>query len=256
MIHTSAIISPKAQLHESVEVGPFSIIEDDVVVGEGSQIASHVLLAEGARIGKNVRIFQGAVIGTVPQDLKFEGEMTLANIGDNTIVREYATINRGTSESGSSDVGQNCMLMAYSHVAHDCKIGDNVIMANSVNLAGHIHIDDYAIIGGIVPVHQFVHIGAHSMIGGGFRVPQDVCPYSLLGGYPLKVIGLNIIGLRRRGFAREAIGVLQTVFKHLFFSNLNTRQAVARILDSVEKTPEVNVILKFIEESSGRGLIK
>ncbi len=255
MIHKTVIISDKAELHESVEVGPFCVIEDNVVVDEGSVIGPHVQLASGARLGKNVRVFQGAVIGSVPQDLKFEGEESLANIGDNTIVREYATINRGTSESGSSDVGANCLLMAYSHIAHDCKIGNNVILANSVNLAGHIHIDEYAIIGGVVPVHQFVHIGAHSMIGGGFRVPQDVCPYALVGGYPMKVMGLNIIGLRRRGFAREAIGVLQSVFKYLFFSNLNTKQAVAKIEDSVEKTPEVQVVLDFIANAT-RGLTK
>ncbi|MCK5126336.1 MAG: acyl-ACP--UDP-N-acetylglucosamine O-acyltransferase [candidate division Zixibacteria bacterium] len=256
MIHKTAIVSSKAEIHDSVEVGPFTVIEDNVVVGEGSKIGSHVQLSSGARLGKNVQVYTGAVIGSVPQDLKFEGEDSLANVGDNTIIREYATFNRGTNESGSSDVGMNCLLMAYSHIAHDCKIGNNVILANSVNLAGHIHIDDHAIIGGIVPVHQFVHIGAHVMIGGGFRVPQDVCPYSMVGGYPLKVMGLNIIGLRRRGFSREAIGMLQKVFKRLFFSNLNTKQAVASIRDEIEKTPEVEVVLRFIENSSGRGITK
>lgn len=255
MIHQTAIISPRAELHESVEVGPFSVIENDVVVGDGCRIGSHVILASGARLGKNVRVFHGAVIATVPQDLKFEGEKTLANIGDNTVVREYATINRGTNESGSSDVGCDCLIMAYAHIAHDCKVGDNVIMANSVNLAGHVHIEDHAIIGGVVPVHQFVHIGSHAMIGGGFRVPQDVCPYSLVGGYPLKVHGLNLIGLRRRSFPRETIGVLQEVFKCLFFSNLNTKQAMARIKDEVAMTPEVEHIIAFVERSE-RGLIK
>lgn len=255
MIHETAIVSPKATIHETADIGPYSIIGDDVVVGEGANIGPHVQLAPGARLGKNVQVHQGAVVGSVPQDLKFEGEQTLANIGDNTTIREYATVNRGTDESGSTDVGANCLLMAYSHVAHDCKIANNVILANSVNLAGHIHIDEYAIIGGVVPVHQFVHIGAHSMIGGGFRVPQDVCPYSLVGGYPMKVMGLNIIGLRRRGFAREAIGVLQNVFKILFFSGLNTRQAVEKIEETIERTPEVNVVLDFIAKST-RGLTK
>ncbi|MEZ5359908.1 MAG: acyl-ACP--UDP-N-acetylglucosamine O-acyltransferase [Candidatus Zixiibacteriota bacterium] len=255
MIHQTAIVSPTAKIHESVEIGPYSIIEDDVVIGEGSIIGSHVQLASGARLGKNVKVFQGAVIGTVPQDLKFGGEITQANIGDSTVIREYVTVNRGTNESGSTDVGPNCLLMAYSHVAHDCKIANNVILANSVNLAGHIHIDEHAIIGGVVPVHQFVHIGAHSMIGGGFRVPQDVCPFSLLGGYPLKVMGLNIVGLRRRGFSREAIGVLQNVFKLLFFSDLNTKQAVEKIEATMERTPEVVTILDFIAAST-RGLAK
>lgn len=255
MIHETAIVSPKATIHESAEIGPFSIVEDDVVIGEGSIIGSHVQLASGARLGKGVKVYQGAVIGSVPQDLKFGGETTQANVGDNTVVREYATINRGTNESGSTDIGPDCLLMAYSHVAHDCKIANNVILANSVNLAGHIHIDEYAIIGGVVPVHQFVHIGAHSMIGGGFRVPQDVCPFALLGGYPLKVMGLNIIGLRRRGFTREAIGALQNVFKILFFSELNTRQAVEKIESTIEKTPEVKTVLDFIAGAT-RGLTK
>ncbi len=255
MIHKTAIVSPKAKLHESVEVGPFAIIEDDVVIGEGSRIGSMALIASGARIGKNVRVFHGAVISSIPQDLKFEGEDTTANIGDNTVVREYATINRGTSESGSTDVGQDCLIMTYAHIAHDCKLGHHVIMANSVNLAGHVHIGDYAIIGGIVPVHQFVKIGAYSMIGGGFRVPRDVCPYALLGGYPLKVIGLNLIGLKRKGFPRETIAVLRQVFKILFFSDLNTSQALEKIKEDVEIIPEVEEIITFIKDSS-RGLIK
>ena len=255
MIHATAIVSPQAKLHESVEVGPYSIIEDNVEIGEGSRIASSALIASGARLGKNVRVFHGAVIGTVPQDLKFEGEETLANIGDGTTVREYATINRGTNESGSSDVGKNCLIMAYAHIAHDCKLGDHVIMANSVNLAGHVEIGDYAIIGGVVPVHQFVKIGAHSMIGGGFRVPQDVCPYALVGGYPLKVMGLNLIGLRRRNYSRETIRSLQDTFKILFFSGLNTTQALAKIKADIEIVPVVQEILTFVEKSN-RGMIK
>ncbi len=255
MIHSTAIVHPKAEVHESVEIGPFSIIEDNVVIAENCAISSHVLIASGTRLGRGIRVFQGAVIGTIPQDLKFEGEETLANIGENTTIREYVTINRGTSESGSTDIGTDCLIMAYAHVAHDCKIGDHVILANSVNLAGHVHIDDYAIIGGVVPVHQFVNIGTHSMIGGGFRVPKDVCPYALMGGYPLKVMGLNLIGLKRRGFSREAIAALQDVFKLLFFSNLNTSQAVARISTEVPLTNEVKQVMEFIQASS-RGINK
>lgn len=255
MIHETAIVSPKAELHESVEVGPFAIIEDNVRIGEGCVIGSSALIGSGARIGKNVRIHHGAVVATIPQDLKFGGEETVANIGDNCVIREYATVNRGTKESGSTDVGANCLLMAYAHVAHDCKIGHEVILANAVQLGGHVHIGDHVIIGGSVPVHQFSKIGCHAMIGGGFRLTQDLCPYSLAGGYPLKILGVNIIGLRRRGFSNEAIGVLQRVFKVLFFSDLNTKQAVARITNEVEQTPEVKEILRFIEEST-RGLIK
>ncbi len=255
MIHKTAIVSPKAELHESVEVGAYAIIEENVQIGERSRIASNALIASGARIGKNVTISHGAVVSTVPQDLKFEGEESVANIGDNTILREYVTMNRGTSESGSSDVGSNCLLMAYAHVAHDCKIGDHVIMANSVNLGGHVKIDDYAIVGGIVPVHQFVQIGCHAMIGGGFRVAQDLCPYAVAGGYPLSVRGLNLVGLRRRNFPRETVKILRQVYKLLFSSSLNTRQAVERIQQEIEIIPEVQNILDFIKRSD-RGLVK
>jgi len=255
MIHKTAIVSSKADLHETVEVGPYAIIEKNVHIGEATTIGSTALIASGARIGKSVTIAHGAVISTVPQDLKFEGEDTVTNIGDHTIIREYATVNRGTNESGSTDIGQHCLMMAYSHAAHDCKIGDHVIMANSANLGGHVHIDDYAIIGGVVPVHQFVKIGCHVIIGGGFRVPQDVCPYALAGGYPIKISGLNLIGLRRRNFPRETIDVLRKVFKILFHSNLNTGQAVERIVAEVDMIPEVKTILTFIEGST-RGLVK
>lgn len=255
MIHKTAIISSEAKLHPSVEVGPYSIIEGNVVIDAGSRIASSALIASGARIGKNVKISHGVVIGTQPQDLKFAGEETLANIGDNTVIREYATVNRGTNESGSSDVGGDCLLMAYTHVAHDCKVGNHVIMANSANLGGHVHIDDWAIIGGVVPVHQFVRIGAHAMIGGGFRVAQDVCPFALVGGYPMKVVGLNRVGLRRRGFPKETVDILQQAFKILFLSDLNTKQALARIAEEIEMIPEAKQLIAFVE-SSHRGLVK
>ncbi len=254
-IHKTAIISDKAELGENVTVGPYSVIEEDVVIGDGTTIASSALIASGSRLGKEVNVFHGVVIGTVPQDLKFGGEKTQAVVGDGTVVREYATINRGTDYSGATRVGKNCLLMAYSHTAHDCIIGDNVIMANSVNLAGHIEIDDFAILGGVLPVHQFVKIGAHAMIGGGFRVQQDVCPYALVAGYPLKVVGLNAIGLRRRGFERETIRLLERCFKLLFFSQFNTTQAVERINGEVEPVAEVQVILDFIKRST-RGLVK
>lgn len=255
MIHKTAIIADSARLHNSVEVEPYAIIEDNVVIGEGCRIGSMVQIASGSRIGKNVRIFHGAVVSSIPQDLKFEGEDTVVNVGDNTTIREYATINRGTSESGSTDIGSDCLIMAYAHVAHDCKLGNHIIMANSVNLAGHIHIGDYAIIGGVVPIHQFVKIGAHSMIGGGFRVSQDVCPYSLVGGYPLKVIGLNLIGMRRREFPRPTVKTLQQLFKILFSSELNTKQALKKAKSEVEMIPEVKEVIEFVENSN-RGMVK
>jgi UDP-N-acetylglucosamine acyltransferase len=254
-IHHTAIVSPGAELADDVEVGPYSIIEDDVTIDCGSSVASTVLLAAGARLGKNVIVHHGAVIGTVPQDLKFGGEKTTAEIGDNTVVREYATINRGTDYHFKTVIGTDCLVMAYAHAAHDCLIGNHVIMANSVNLAGHIEIGDYAILGGMLPVHQFVKIGKHSMIGGGFRVQQDICPYSLAGGYPLKIIGLNAIGLKRRGFQPDAIKALEKTFKVLFFSKLNTTQAITRINDELEITSEVRDVLEFVEKSE-RGLVK
>ncbi|MFH1687723.1 MAG: acyl-ACP--UDP-N-acetylglucosamine O-acyltransferase [bacterium] len=254
-IHSTAVVSPDAQLGENVVVEPFAVIEDNVEVGDGSHIGSSVLLASGARLGKNVRVFHGAAIGSVPQDLKFAGEETLAIVGDNTVVREYATINRGTAHSGQTRVGSDCLLMAYSHVAHDCSLGDNVIMGNSATLAGHIEVHDYAILSGLLPVHQFVKIGKHAMIGGGYRVPMDICPYALAAGYPLRIAGLNIVGLRRRGFSRQAINNLQQAFKLLFFGGLNTSQAVDRIKDELEQTEEIKTILDFIA-ASHRGLCK
>lgn len=254
-VHDTAQVSSDATLGRNVTVEAGAIIEGGVTIGDDCRIGSNVLVAEGARLGNEVRLFHGAVVGSIPQDLKFEGEQSEAVVGDGTVIREYATINRGTAESGSTTLGKKCFIMAYAHVAHDCHLGNNVIMANSVNLAGHIEIDDYAIIGGLVPVHQFVKIGAHSMIGGGFRVPKDVCPYALAGGYPLKVAGMNSIGLKRRGFDREVIRTLEKAFKFLFFSKLNTSQAVERIKSEIEPIAEIRVILDFIERSN-RGLVK
>lgn len=254
-IHPTAIVSPKAELAGDVVVGPHTIIEEDVVIGVGTKVASNALIAPGTRIGSGVKISHGAVLGTLPQDLKFAGEKTILKVGDGTTIREYATLNRGTQATGETRVGKNCFIMAYAHVAHDCHIGDNVIMANSVNLAGHIEIDDWAILGGVLPVHQFVKIGCHCMIGGGFRVQQDVCPYSLVGGYPLKVVGINSVGLKRRGFKPEVLRILESVFKLLFFSNLNTTQAVQRIKDEIQPIDEVRKILEFVERS-GRGMVK
>ena len=254
-IHPSAIVSPKAEIADNVVIGPYCIIEDDVSIGEGSRLASAVRLGSGARIGTNVSISHGAVIATPPQDLKFGGEPTRAVIGDNTVIREYVTINRGTKAHGEASVGKNCFIMSYAHVAHDCIIGNNVILANSVNLAGHVEVDDWATLGGVLPVHQFVKIGAHCMIGGGFRVQQDICPYALVGGYPLKVVGINSIGLRRRGFPDETIKRLEKAFKLLFFSGLNTTQAVERIHGEIDKTPEIDNILSFLSRSN-RGIVK
>ena len=254
-IHPTAIIHKEANLADDVEVGPFSIINEGAVIGTGTQINSHVLIDTRTIIGENCKIHHGAVLGTLPQDLKFEGEKTHLTIGDETVIREYATLNRGTSYRKKTVVGKNCFIMAYAHIAHDCLLGDHVILANSVNLAGHIEIGDYAIIGGVVPVHQFVKIGAHSIVGGGFRVQKDVCPYALVAGYPLKTVGLNRIGLQRRGFPEKTIQILERTFRILFKSKLNTSQAIEKIKTEVEFIPEVQTILDFIEKSE-RGIIK
>jgi len=254
-IHPTAIVDPNAQIGENVTIGPHSIIEADTVIGDGVSIGGNCLVAQYTELKARVTLFHGVVLGTVPQDLKFEGEKSKLVIGEGTTIREYAMLNRGTAERGETTIGKDCFLMAYTHVAHDCVLGDHVIMANAVNLAGHIEIGDYVIIGGLVPIHQFVKIGAHAMIGGGFRVQQDICPFALVGGYPLKVAGLNAIGLRRRGFQRDVVHVLEQTFKLLFFSNLNTSQAVERVKAEVEPIDEVQLILDFIK-SSNRGLVK
>lgn len=254
-IHPTAIVDPGATIGENVEIGPYTIVEDNVQIGDGCHIGPHALIAWGTRLGSDVQVHNGAAVGTIPQDLKFGGEETTLEIGDRTIIREFATLNRGTSDHWKTVIGSDCLLMAYSHTAHDCKIGDHVILVNAVNLAGHIEIGDWAIIGGVVPVHQFVRIGAHAMIGGGFRVPMDIVPYSLCGGYPLQVMGLNHVGLKRRGFSEEVVKTLHRVFRILFRSKFNTSQAVTRIKEEIEMTDEVKLVLDFIAQSE-RGICK
>lgn len=254
-IHPSAIIQSGAELGEGVTVGPYAIIESNVTVDNGSTIGSHCLIASGARIGKNVKIHHGAVVGTFPQDLKFGGEESTAEIGDNTVIREYVTVNRATKHSRRTVVGSDCLLMAYVHVAHDCKVGDRVIVANAANMGGHVTIGDWAIIGGMVPIHQFVRIGRHIMIGGGFRAMQDLCPFGLFGGYPLRVVGINQIGLHRRGFSEDTIRAIRQAYKIIFFGGLNTTQALKRIADEMAISPEISEIVDFVRASE-RGIVK
>lgn len=253
-IHPSAIVNSKAQIGDNVTIGAFSIIEGDVVIGDGTSVASHVLVADGARIGKNCKIHKGAVVATIPQDLKFAFEPSTFEIGDNTTVREFCTLNRGTKERGTSSVGSNCLLMAYVHVAHDCYIGDNVILANCVQVAGHVDIENFVIIGGMTGIHQFVRIGQHAMIGGGFRVAKDVPPYILAMGEPLQYGGINSIGLRRRGFSADSLMILKRAYRLLYRSNLNVSQAVERIKNEIQLSPEVQNILQFIDKAD-RGLL-
>lgn len=249
-----AVISPKAELGSNVTVGPFTVIEENAVIGDETWVGPHVYIAGGARIGNRCKIFPGASVGSPPQDLKYRGEPTLLEVGEKTVIREFATLNRGTVENGKTVVGSSCLLMAYSHVAHDCVVGNNVILANCGTLGGHVHLGEYVIIGGLTPVHQFVHIGAHTMIGGGFRVTKDVPPYVLAGQNPLMFEGLNLVGLRRRGLSPEAIEKLDKTYRLLYRSSLNVSQALTRIKEEVELIPEVQYVIDFVAQSK-RGII-
>jgi UDP-N-acetylglucosamine acyltransferase len=253
--HQTAIVSSKAEIGKNVKVGPFSIIEDDVIIGDDCLIDCYVSIKSGSRLGNNIKISAGAAIGGPPQDLKYAGEKTELIVGENTIIREFVTLNRGTVVHGKTEIGKNCLFMAYAHVAHDCILGDNVILVNSAMMGGHVEIGDWAIVGGKVGVHQFCHVGEHSMIGGCFKATQDVLPFSLAAGYPLRCMGLNLVGLRRRGFSNETIDILKKLFRFLMSKKLNTTQALKRIDDEVEKIPEVLRVLDFINKST-RGVIK
>ncbi|RPH91933.1 acyl-ACP--UDP-N-acetylglucosamine O-acyltransferase [candidate division KSB1 bacterium] len=253
-IHSSAVVSPHAKIADNVEIGPGSVIDKNVIIGDGCRIDSCVHLYSGVRLGRGVRVFHGAALGGEPQDLKFGGEETELFVGDNTILREFVTLSRGTKATGRTIVGSDCMLMAYSHVAHDCSVGNQVILANSVALAGHVEIEDFAILGGIVPVHQFVRIGRYAFVGGGVRVPKDIPPYIMATGQPTSYYGLNSVGLRRRGFSDETRLTLKRVYSLLFQSKLNISQAVATIQAEYGHIEEVRIILEFISKSK-RGLI-
>lgn len=248
-------VHPEAKIARNVVVEPFVTIAKNVEIGEGTWIGSNVTIMEGARIGKNCRIFPGAVIAAIPQDLKFDGEDTLAIIGDNTTVRECVTINRGTKSKQKTVVGNNCLLMAYVHVAHDCILGNNIILGNATQLAGEVIIDDFAILSGLVAVHQFCHIGSHTMISGGSLVRKDVPPFIKAAREPLNYAGVNSIGLRRRGFSNEKINEIQDVFRFLFLKSLNNQQAIERIEAEMDASDERDEILLFVRNSK-RGIIK
>lgn len=248
-------INPEAKIGENVFIGPFVTIDRNVEIGDGCRIGSNVTILEGARIGRNVTIFPGAVISAIPQDLKFRGEETTAVIGDNTVIRECATINRGTASKGTTIVGHDCLIMAYCHVAHDCVVGNHVITSNATQLAGEVVVDDYAIIGGGTLVHQFCHLGAHVMIQGGALINKDVPPYVKAAREPISYAGVNSIGLRRRGFDSDTIREIQDIYRYLYLSGLNVTDAVARIREKLPATPERDQIIQFVLESK-RGIIK
>ncbi len=250
-----AYIHPAAKIHPSVIIDPFVTIEGDVEIGEGTRICSNVTIMDGARIGKNCRIFPGAVIGAVPQDLKFRGEKTTAVIGDNTTIRECVTVHRGTASKGTTIVGNNCLLMAYVHVAHDCVVGNNIILANSTQLAGEVVVDDWAIVGGGSLVHQFTHIGSHVMIQGGSLIGKDIPPYVKAGREPISYAGVNSIGLRRRNFSNDTIREIQDIYRFLYLSQMNVTDALDAIEAELPATKERDEILLFIRNSK-RGIIR
>jgi len=250
-----AYVHPNAKIADNVVIEPFVSIDQDVVIGKGTRIGSSVTILPGTRIGKNCNIFPGAVIGAIPQDLKFRGEYTTVEIGDNNTIREMVTVNRGTASKGKTVIGNNNLLMAYVHVAHDCIIGSNIILGNNTQLAGEIIIDDWAIISGMTAVHQFCHIGSHVMIGGGSLVRKDVPPFIKAGREPLSYVGINSIGLRRRNFNNDKIREIQDIYRYIYQKGLNTSQAVEIIEAEMPASQERDEILLFVKDSK-RGIIR
>jgi UDP-N-acetylglucosamine acyltransferase len=250
-----AYVHPEAQIAENVVIEPFTTVDKDVVIGEGSHIGPNVTILPGTRIGKNCKISPGAVIGGEPQDLKFQGEYTTVEIGDNTTIREYVTINKGTAAKGKTVVGSNCLIMAYVHVAHDCFVGNNVILVNYTGLAGEVVVDDFAILGGYTAVHQFCHIGKHVMLSGGSLVRKDVPPYIKAGREPLSYVGVNSIGLRRRGYTNEKIREVQEIYRLIYQKGYNNTQALEVIEAELPASRERDDILLFVKDSK-RGIIK
>jgi UDP-N-acetylglucosamine acyltransferase len=253
-VHPTAIVSPKAQLGSHVDVGPFAIIGDGCEVGDGCVISARATLERDVRLAPRVKIGIGSVIGGAPQDLKYEGEPTTVEIGEESVVREYSTINRGTSQSFKTTVGSHCLLMSYVHVAHDCHIGNGVVMANGVQLAGHVTVDDKATISGLSAVHQFVHIGRFSFIGGCSRVSKDIPPFLKAVGNPLKLYGLNGVGLRRNGFPEDVVRELKRAYRLFFRSDLNLTQAMQSAETDLDQFPEVAELVRFVEASE-RGVV-
>ena len=250
-----AYIHPQAEIARNAVIEPFVTISKNVVIGEGTWVGSNVTIMEGARIGKNVKIFPGAVVSAIPQDLKFGGEESTLEIGDNTVIRECCTLNRGTEATHKTVIGKDCLIMAYTHVAHDCIIGDNCILVNAVQLAGHVTIDDYAIVGGAAAVHQFVKIGAHTMVSGGSLVRKDVPPYTKAGREPLSYAGINSIGMRRRGFTHDKIIEIQEIYRYIFLKGLNNSKALDLVELEMAPSKERDEIVNFFR-SSDRGIMK
>lgn len=254
-ISKNAVVSPKAQIGDNVTIKHFAVIDDDVIIGDNVEIHSGAQIENGARISSGCKIFKSAVISCIPQDLKFIGEYTTLEIGEKTVVREFSTVSRGTQANKKTVIGNNCLIMAYCHIAHDSVIGNNVVLANATMLGGHVEIQDWAIIGGFVGIHQFVKVGEHSFVAFSSRITQDVPPYILAGGSPLNYKGLNLVGLKRRGFAEETIRHIKQAYNFIYGSTYNISDAMKAIKDSIPHTEEVMKIIDFVSTSE-RGIIR
>jgi len=256
MIHSSAIVHPSARIGQGVEIGPFAVIGEHVAIGDGTTIGPHAVIEGWTEIGRDNRIFQFASVGAAPQDLKFHGEKSLLRLGDRNTVREFVTLHRGTESGGGETlIGNDSLFMAYSHVAHDCIVGNRVILANGATLAGHVQVDDFAILGGLSAVHQFARIGAHAMISGGAMVAQDVPPYCIAQGDRARTVGINLVGLKRRGFSETAVRSVKQAYKLIFRSGLRLEEAMARIAQDVAACPELSTFVDFISNSE-RGIAR
>jgi UDP-N-acetylglucosamine acyltransferase len=250
-----ANVHPDAKIGNNVTIEPFATVQKDVVIDDGSWIGPTAVICDGARLGKNVKVFPGASVSSVPQDLKFAGEKTETFIGDNTVIRECVTISRGTTDKFKTEIGKNCLLMAYVHIAHDCIVGNNCILANAVQVAGHVTIDDWAIIGGASALHQFVKLGSHVMVSGGSLVRKDIPPFTKAAREPLTYAGINTIGLRRRGFSSEKINEIQEIYRYIFLKGINNSKALEIVEREIPDSDERNYILDFIKTSE-RGIMK
>ena len=255
MISPLASVHPNTKIADDVEIGPFVFIDEDVEIGEGTVIDANATVCAHTRIGKHCHVFPSAVVGAIPQDLKFKGELTYTFIDDHTVLRECSTVHRGTASKGKTVVGQHCLIMAYSHVAHDVVVGNYVIMSNATQLAGEVVVDDWAILGGGTLVHQFSHIGQHAMIQGGSHINKDIPPYIIAARDPIQFCGINTVGLGRRGFTKEQVERIQQVYRYIYMSHLNISQALEKVQQDIPQSEERDLILQFIQ-SSERGVVK
>lgn len=256
MIHATAIVHPGAKIAAGVEIGPYVVIGEHVCLGEGTTVGPHAVIEGWTEIGRDNRIFQFASVGAAPQDLKFHGEKSFLRIGDRNMVREFVTLHRGTESGGGETlIGSDNLFMAYSHVAHDCIVGNRVILANGATLAGHVQVDDFAILGGLSAVHQFTRVGAHVMVSGGSMVAQDIPPYTIAQGDRAKTVGLNLVGLKRRGFSEQALRSIKQAYKIIFRSGLRQEEALQKIAAEVVSGPELEVFVDFIKNSQ-RGVAR